>query len=70
MTTIGPVILMAAMAVLTCGAILTYERLLAAVRAERDAAIADCELFSELLIDNAVQRHPANYGGGNLRVVK
>lgn len=48
----------------------TYERLLTAARAERDAAVADCELFSELLIEQTVQRHPSQFGGGNLRLIK
>ena len=69
--TASSAILMICMAVALGGAILTYERLLAATRRERDEAIADCELFSELLIDQARERHPsAQYGGGNLRVVR
>ena len=55
----------------TLSTCIVYERLLAATRRERDAAIEDCELFSELLIDQARERHPsAQYGGGNLRIVK
>lgn len=48
-----------------------YERALNRLRDERDEAVADCELFSELLIEQAKDRHPsAQYGGGNLRIVR
>ena len=52
----------------TLATVVVYERMVARLRAERDEAIADCELFSELLIDHARERHPS-YGGGNLRVI-
>lgn len=58
--------------ILTLATVYFYERHLARLRAERDEAIADCELFSELLIEQAKGRHPSapQYGGGNLRVVR
>ena len=57
---------------LTLATVYFYERHLARLRDERDEAIADCELFSELLIEHAKDRHPSaqQYGGGNLRVVR
>jgi hypothetical protein len=48
-----------------------YERSMARLKRERDEAVADCELFSQLLLDHAIARHPSSqqYGGGNLRIV-
>ena len=53
------------------GTIHTYERLLARTRAERDEAIADADLATDLFSE-AIKRHPSGqqYGGGNLRIVK
>ena len=69
----GILVLLLMMATLMAGAVITYERLLARTRAERDEAIADCDLFSELLLEDAARkRHPSaqQFGGGNLRVVR
>ena len=68
--TAAMIVILLAAAFTMASAIAVYERLLAQVRAERDEAVADCELFSELLIDSAVQRHPSQFGGANLRVVR
>lgn len=51
------------------GMIHTYERLLRQVRYERDEALADADLATDLF-RAALDRHPSQYGGGNLRVVK
>ena len=69
--TAGPILLMLLCAVFLGAAVMTYERIITDLRRERDEAIADCEMFSELLIDQARDRHPSQqYGGGNLRVVR
>jgi len=58
--------------ILALASVYFYERSMARLKAERDEAIADCDLFSQLLLDQAVARHPSSqqYGGGNLRVVR
>ena len=48
----------------------TYERRIADLRRERDEFEADCELFSQLLIDNAIARHPATLQSTNVRVLR
>lgn len=56
---------------LTVCTVLAYERHLARLRWELEEAIADADLATDLLVEQAKQRHPSSqYGGGNLRVVK
>ena len=67
----GAIIVMLAAAFLAIAAVHTYEKLLRQVTAERDEAVADCELFSELLLEDAraqaARRHPSQR---QLRVVR
>ena len=52
------------------GSIVVYENLLRDLRAQRDEALADADLATDLFMA-ARERHPSSqYGGGNLRVVK
>ena len=57
----GTVILLLSMALLLGGAVHTYERLLASVRAERDAYEGDLRRLSQ-------QRHPSSRRG-NVRLI-
>ena len=66
----GTVILLLSMALLLGGAVHTYERLLATVRAERDELLDVLDANIDDMRRMAQQRHPVNYGGGNLRVVR
>ena len=58
----GTVILLLSMALLLGGAVHTYERLLAAVRAERDAYEDDLRRLAQ-------QRHPSSIRRGNVRLI-
>lgn len=66
----GPIVLMLAMTALMCGMVAVYERLLTRTRDERDELpdILDAQVDDMRRL--AQQRHPVNYGGGNLRVVR
>jgi len=66
---IGPILLMLACAFTLAGAIAVYERILARLRAELDLTI---DALTEQARAAAKDRHPssAQYGGGNLRLVK
>ena len=67
----GTVILLLSMALILGGAIHTYERLLAATRAERDDLLDVLDANIDDMRRLAQERHPsAQYGGGNLRIVK
>ena len=67
----GTVILLLSMALVLFGAIHTYERLLAATRAERDDLLDILDANIDYMRRLAQERHPsAQYGGGNLRIVK
>mgnify|MGYP000007452578 CR=1 FL=1 len=70
--TAGPVILMLACAFMLAGAVHTYERLLATVRAERDDLLDILDANIDDMRRMAADRHPSaqQYGGGNLRIVK
>jgi len=65
----GPVLLMLACAFTLAGAVITYERLLARLRAELDLTI---DALTEQARAAARERHPSarQYGGGNLRLVR
>jgi hypothetical protein len=67
---IGPVILMLAMTALMCGMVATYERILERTRAERDELLDILDANIDDMRRLAQERHPVNYGGGNLRIVK
>ena len=67
---IGPVLLMMAMTALMCGMVATYERLLTRTRAERDELLDILDANIDDMRRLAQERHPVNYGGGNLRVVR
>jgi hypothetical protein len=67
---IGPVLLMMAMTALMCGMVATYERIVATVKAERDELLDILDANIDDMRRLAQERHPVNYGGGNLRVVK
>jgi hypothetical protein len=68
----GTVILLLSMALILGGAVHTYERLLAATRAERDDLLDILDANIDDMRRLAQERHPssAQYGGGNLRLVK
>jgi hypothetical protein len=66
----GPILLMLACAFTLAGAIAVYERLLATVRAERDELLDILDANIDDMRRLAQERHPVNYGGGNLRIVK
>lgn len=68
--TAGPVLLMLACALGLAGAIGTYERLLERTRAERDELLDILDANIDDMRRLAQERHPVNYGGGNLRIVK
>lgn len=54
---------------LVLGTVLMYESHIRRLRTERDEAIADCELFSQLLIEaDARHRHPST--PSNVRVLR
>lgn len=56
---------------LTLATVYGYERHLQRLRWELEEAKADADLAVDLMIQHAKHRHPsANYGGGNLRVVR
>lgn len=66
----GILTLLLLMALLMAGTLITYERLLATVRADRD----DLRDILDAQVDDmrrlAQQRHPSSrYGGGNLRLI-
>jgi len=65
----GTFVLLLSMALLLAGAVITYERLLARLRAELDLTI---DALTEQARAAARERHPSSrqYGGGNLRVVR
>jgi hypothetical protein len=65
----GTFILLLSMALLLAGAVITYERLLARLRAELDLTI---DALTEQARAAARERHPSarQYGGGNLRLVQ
>jgi len=67
--TVGPIILMLACAFTLAGAVITYERLVARLRAELDLTI---DALTEQARAAARERHPSarQYGGGNLRLVR
>lgn len=69
--TIANVIVLLASVALAITTVYVYERILEQVRQERDEALADCQLFSELLLEDAKaaarDRHPSQR---NLRVVR
>ena len=69
--TIANVIMLLASVALASVTVFVYERILEQVRNERDEAIADADLFSQLMLDDlradAVNRHPSQR---NLRVVR
>jgi hypothetical protein len=68
--TAGPVLLMLACALGLAGAVHVYERALATVRAERDELLDILDANIDDMRRLAQERHPVNYGGGNLRIVK
>ena len=56
---------------LTLATVWAYERHLQRLRWELEEAIADADLAVDLMRQQAKHRHPsAQYGGGNLRVVR
>lgn len=56
---------------LTLATVIGYERHLQRLRWELEEAKADADLAVGLMIEHAKGRHPsAQYGGGNLRIVK
>lgn len=75
--TAGPVLLMLACAFTMAGAVMVYERLLAAARADVERAYQHADESQLLLnailgdVDDARRRHPSarQYGGGNLRLI-
>ena len=67
----GTVILLLLMALLMAGTLITYERLLTEARAERDDLLDILDGTVDDMRRLARERHPsAQYGGGNLRLVK
>jgi len=67
----GVIVLLLSMALVLGGAVHTYERLLARTRAERDELLDILDANIDDLRRMAQERHPsAQYGGGNLRVVR
>ena len=58
----GVFVLLLSMALLMAGTLITYERLLAATRAERDAYEDDLRRLSQ-------QRHPSSIRRGNVRLI-
>ena len=67
---IGPIILMLACAFTLAGAVHVYERALATVKAERDDLLDVLDANIDDMRRLAQERHPSQYGGGNLRIVK
>ena len=66
----GTVILLFSMALMLGGAVHVYESLLAKIRAERDDLLDILDANIDDMRRLAQERHPVNYGGGNLRIVK
>jgi hypothetical protein len=67
----GILTLLLLMATLMAGTLITYERLLAATRAERDDLLDILDANIDDMRRLAQERHPsAQYGGPNLRVVR
>jgi hypothetical protein len=69
--TAGMIVALLAMALVVAGTLITYERLLAAARAERDELLDILDANVDDMRRMARERHPsAAYGGANLRVVR
>ena len=68
----GMVVALLAAALVVAGTLITYERLLAAARAERDELLDILDANVDDMRRMARERHPAGreYGGANLRVVR
>ena len=66
----GTVVLLLSMALLLGAAVHTYERILATVRAERDELLDILDGTVDDMRRLAQERHPSQYGGGNLRIVR
>lgn len=54
---------------LALATVVAYERVLTRMRHQLEEALADADLATDLLVEHSRRRHPASYGGGNLRVI-